>query len=330
MGGGRWDRPRPVFLKHEGVVNRMAQKKDYYEILGVSKTASEDEIKKSYRKLALKHHPDRNPGNKEAEEKFKLINEAYAVLSDQAKRKEYDTYGMGGFQQRYSQEDIFRGFNVGDLFKDLGFGGRDIFGMFFGQDVGRKGRQRTQPPDFGDYITREQRQRAEGNLDLHYELEIPFMDAIKGGEKKITFSTHQGVEEVSVKIPKGISSGKKLRLQGKGNRNPYTGGAGDLYITVKVGDHPVFRREGNDLHVKTEVGLSDALLGATTEVPTPEGPKRIKIPAGVKKLRLRGLGVPSLEKGTVGDLYVEVDVNLPKKLSDRQRAIIDELKREGL
>jgi curved DNA-binding protein len=308
----------------------MAQKKDYYEMLGVSKTASEDEVKKAYRKLALKYHPDRNPGNKEAEERFKLINEAYAVLSDTEKRKEYDTYGMGGFQQRYSQEDIFRGFNLGDLFKDLGFGGRDIFGMF-GQEAGRRGRQRSQPHDFGDYTTREQRQRAGGSsLDLHYELEIPFMDAIKGGEKGITFSRHQGVEEVTVKIPKGISSGKKLRLQGKGNRNPYTGDAGDLYITVKVGDHPVFRREGNDLHVKTEVQLSHALLGATVEVPTPEGPKRVKLPPGAKKLRLRGLGVPSLEKGTVGDLYVEVDINLPKKLSDRQKTLVEELQKEGL
>jgi curved DNA-binding protein len=308
----------------------MAQKKDYYEILGVSKTASEDEIKKSYRKLALKYHPDRNPGNKEAEERFKLINEAYAVLSDKEKRTEYDTYGMGGFQQKYSQEDIFRGFNVGDLFKDLGFGGKDIFGMIFGQEGPRRGRQRSQPQDFGDYITHEQRQHADGNLDLHYELEIPFMDALKGGEKRITFSTHQGVEEVSVKIPKGISSGKKLRLQGKGNRNPYTGDAGDLYITLKVGDHPVFRREGNDLHVKTEVLLSHALLGATVEVPTPEGPKRVKIPPGAKKLRLRGLGVPSLEKSTTGDLYVEVDVDLPKKLSDKQKVLIEELQREGL
>jgi curved DNA-binding protein len=305
----------------------MANKKDYYEVLGVAKTASEEEMKKAYRKLAMKHHPDRNPGNKEAEERFKLINEAYAVLSDKEKRKEYDTYGMGGFQKRYSEEDIFRGFNVGDFFKDLGFGGRDIFGMF-GREGARGGRQRAQTFDFGDYITRER--KPGGSLDLHYELEIPFMDAIRGAEKRITFSTQQGLEEVNVKIPRGINSGKKLRLQGKGNRDPYSGQAGDLYVIVKVGDHPVFRRDGNDLRVEKEVKLSDALLGASVEVPTIEGPKSVKLPAGAKKLRLRGLGVPATEKSPAGDLYIEVAVEVPKKLSEAQRALVEELKREGL
>lgn len=312
----------------------MAGKKDYYEILGVGKTSSEEEIKKAYRKLALKYHPDRNPGNKEAEEQFKLINEAYAVLSDKEKRKQYDTMGMGGFQQHYSEEDIFRGFNVGDLFKDLGFGGRDIFSIIFGgrqsQQGARGGRQRSQSHyDFGDYITREQRQQ-HGNLDLYYELEIPFMDAVKGAEKRISFSTQHGVEEVNVKIPKGITTGKKLRLQGKGNRNPYTGQAGDLYVTIKVGDHPAFKREGNDLHVKATVRLTDALLGTTIEVPTLEGPKRVKLPGGVKKLRLKGLGTPAAEKGTAGDLYVEVNVELPKKLTDKQKGLVEALRKEGI
>jgi curved DNA-binding protein len=295
----------------------MANKKDYYEVLGVAKTASEDEMKKAYRKLALKHHPDRNPGNKEAEERFKLINEAYAVLSDKAKRKEYDTYGMGGFQKRYSEEDIFGGFNVGDFFSTI-----------FGREGARGGRQRAQTFDFGDFITRER--KPGGNADLQYELEIPFMDAIRGGERRITFSTQQGLEEVNVKIPRGITTGKKLRLQGKGNRDPYSGRAGDLYVTVKVGDDPVFRRDGNDLHVEKEVKLSDALLGASVEVPTIEGLKRVKIPAGTRKLRLRGLGVPATEQNPAGDLYVEVDVEVPKKLSEAQRALVEELKREGL
>jgi curved DNA-binding protein len=213
----------------------MAAKQDYYETLGVQKSASEEEMKKAYRKLALKYHPDRNPGNKEAEERFKVINEAYAVLSDREKRKQYDAYGMGGFQQKYTEEDIFRGFNVGDLFKDLGFGGGDIFSMMFGRQAGRGGRQRQQQQqqsyDFGDYITRE-KQQAERGLGLNYELEIPFMDAVRGGEKRVSFATHGGTEEVNVKIPKGISTGKKLRLQGKGNVDPRTGRRGDLYITM--------------------------------------------------------------------------------------------------
>jgi curved DNA-binding protein len=311
----------------------MAAQQDYYELLGVSKTASGDDIKKAYRKLALKYHPDRNPGNKEAEEKFKKINEAYAVLSDPEKRKQFDQFGMGGFQQRYTEEDIFRGFNVGDLFKDLGFGGGDIFSMIFGnRGAGRGGarQQRQQQSwDFGDYITREQRgAEASRELDLYYELEIPFMDAIHGAEKRVTLSTQAGTEEVSVRIPRGIATGKKLRLKGKGNIGR-SGQRGDLYLTMKVGEHPVFKRTGNDLYVTKEVKLTDALLGTVVEVPSIDGPKRVTIPPGVKshsKVRLKGLGVPDQN----GDEYVEVIIDIPKRLTEKQKTLLMELRKEGL
>jgi curved DNA-binding protein len=316
----------------------MANKKDYYEILGVARGASEDELKKAYRKLALKYHPDKNPGDKASEEKFKEISEAYAVLSDKDKRTQYDQFGMGGFQQRYSEEDIFKGFSMGDLFKDLGFGGGDMFSHIFGRQAGRGGgrqRQQQQPGgfDFRDFITREQPEGPGTGLDMHYELEIPFMDAIKGSQKQVSFTTPYGPEEVSVKIPAGISTGKKLRLQGKGNTDPRTGRRGDLFITVKVGEHPVFRREENDLYVKKEIKLTDALLGAEVEVPSADGAKRVKIPAGMKshgKVRLKGLGVPGLGKGVAGDLYVEVVPEIPKKLTEKQKTLIEELRREGL
>jgi curved DNA-binding protein len=307
----------------------MATKQDYYELLGVTKTATDDEMKKAYRKLAKKYHPDKNPGNKEAEEKFKLISEAYAVLSNPEKKKQYDQFGMGGFQERYSQEDIFSGFNMGDLFKDLGFGGNDIFSMFGGQrgrQTGRPGgrQQAYQNYDFGDYITREQ--HSPKDLDLNYELEIPFMDAVKGGEKRISFATNKGPEEVNVKIPKGISTGKKLKLQGKGNIDPRTRRPGDLYIILKVAEHPVFRRNGNDLIVTKEIKLTDALLGTVTEVPSIDGPKRVTIPPGAKKVRLKGLGVPD----TGADQYVEVSVEIPKKLTEKQKTLVEELRKEGL
>jgi curved DNA-binding protein len=312
----------------------MAAKKEYYEILGVQKSAAEDDIKKAYRKLALKYHPDRNPGNKQAEEHFKEINEAYAVLSDKEKRTQYDTYGMSGFQQRYSQEDIYRGFNIGDLFKDLGFGTGDIFSIVFGggqagRQAGRAGSRRGFDP--GDFAAREQ--KTPGELDLHYELEIPFMDAIRGAEKKLSFRGPQGAEEIKIKIPKGINTGQRLRLQSKGSKDPYSGRTGDLYVTVKVGEHPVFKRVGNDLYVTTEIKLTDACLGGTVEVPTVDGPKQVKIPPGIKaptKIRMKGLGIPETGKAGPGDQYVEVAIDVPKRLTDKQKALLEELRKEGL
>jgi curved DNA-binding protein len=316
----------------------MAAKKEYYEILGVQKSSTEDDIKKAYRKLALKYHPDRNPGNKQAEDHFKEINEAYAVLSDKEKRTQYDTYGMSGFQQRYSQEDIYRGFNIGDLFKDLGFGTGDIFSIIFGggqagkqagRESGRAGSRRGF--DYGDFAAREQ--KTPGELDLHYELEIPFMDAIRGAEKKLSFRGPQGAEEIKIKIPKGINTGQRLRLQSKGSKDPYSGRTGDLYVTVKVGEHPVFKRVGNDLYVTTEIKLTDACLGGAVEVPTVDGPKQVRIPPGIKaptKIRMKGLGIPETGKAGPGDQYVEVVVDVPKRLTDKQKALLEELRKEGL
>jgi len=201
--------------------------------------------------------------------------------------------------------------------------------MIFGRQQGRSGgRQRAQNWDFGDYITREQ--QPERGLDLNYELEIPFMDAIRGGEKRVSFTTHTGTEDLNVKIPRGIATGKRLRLQSKGNRDPRTGRRGDLYLTIKVAEHPFFRRVGNDLYVTKEIKLTDVLLGTTVEVSSIDGPKRVKIPPGHLKVRLRGLGAPDVDKGGSGDLYVEVKIDLPGKLTETQKQIVETLKKEGL
>ncbi|WP_298438467.1 DnaJ C-terminal domain-containing protein [Geobacter sp.] len=296
----------------------MAQK-DYYEVLGIKKGASEDEIKKAYRKLALKYHPDKNPGNREAEDRFKEINEAYAVLSDPQKRTQYDQFGSSGFHQRYSQEDIFRGFDVGDIFKDMGYGTDDIFSRIFGGGFRQGGF------GFGGG-----RQRGE---DFSMELRVTFREAYDGCEKRVAFMRDGKREEISVKVPAGVESGARLRVAGKGGFGRGGGPAGDLYLIVQVGSDPVFSREGDDVVVERSVRFSDAALGTTLDVPTLEGTKRIKVPAGIQpgtKIRLKGLGFPHLGKAEKGDLYVRVGVTVPEALTAEQKALLEELRAKGL
>jgi curved DNA-binding protein len=323
-------------------------KRDYYEVLGVKKTATEEEIKKAYRKLAMKHHPDRNPGNKQAEERFKEINEAYAVLSDKTKRQQYDQFGPSGFSQRFSQEDIFRGFDISDLFKDLGFSTNDVFSRIFGGGGrGAKvhygsfgdlfGRRGGQAYDFGDMFSGGAYQ-AEGPMgekgqDIHSELNLTFQEAVFGGEKKVRFSKGGKVEEVTVKIPPGIENGKKLRLAGKGMDGIGGRPPGDLYLKVNVAEHPLFKREGSDITVDKEIKISEALLGTTIEVPTLDGSKNIKVPPGTQtnsRIRLKGFGLPRLQGGGKGDEYVRILIRYPKTLNDRQRKLAEDLKKEGL
>ena len=323
-------------------------KRDYYEVLGVRKTAGEEEIKKAYRKLAMKHHPDRNPGNKQAEERFKEINEAYAVLSDKSKRQQYDQFGHSGFRQRFSQEDIFRGFDISDLFKDLGFSQNDVFSRIFGGGGGRRtkahyggfgdpfGQRGGQGYDFGGAYPGEgpgeEPMRGKGQ-DVEMELPLTFQEAVAGGEKKIRFNRGNRIEEVTVKVPAGIESGKKMRLSGKGGEGMRGMPPGDLYLKVSIAEHPTFKRDGSDITVEREIKLSEALLGTTAEVPTLEGPKHIKIPAGTQshsRIRLKGFGLPRLQGGGKGDEFVRILVKTPKTLSEKQKKLVEELKKEGL
>ena len=305
--------------------------KDYYAILGLSKSASAAEIKKAYRKLALKYHPDHNKGDKAAEAKFKDLSEAYAVLSDPEKKKQYDMFGAEGFQNRFSQEDIFRGFDFGSIFSEFGFGGggrsQNIFSQMFG-GMGGPGQRHYHSGGYGG------RSQAMKGQDLLYELSLTLEELFENTNKIISYQLDGRQESVSVKIPAGIPAGRKLRLRGKGQAGPYGGPPGDLYVKITVLDHPVFRRENDDLYLKQAIPFSDAVLGTEIEVPTIDKKLlKLKIPAGTQnnaKFRLKGYGLPHMNGQGRGDAYAEISIQVPKKLNKQQKALVESLKKEGL
>lgn len=301
----------------------MPQTQDYYDILGVDEDASAEAIKKAYRDLARKYHPDRNPDKPKAEERFKEIQEAYSVLSDEEKRKAYDArrrfgggfggqgFGANGGQQRRAPGG---GFDVRfEQGGGEGFGGfSDIFNSFFGGGGSGGGRSQTRSP-FGQ-------QRARGQ-DVETTLRISFEDALRGGKREVTLPDG---ETIRINIPKGVRSGFKIRLRGRGEPGP-RGQRGDLYVTFQVADHPRFRRKGDDVYVTEAVNAIEAMLGTERRIPTPYGQRvKITIPPGTQpgeKLRIRGQGVKTENRGT-GDLYVEVDVTIPDNLSPSQRSTL--------
>jgi len=345
-------------------------KRDYYEVLGISRTATDDEIKKAYRKLALRFHPDKNPENREAEERFKEVGEAYQVLCDPERRGLYDRFGHAAFAQ-----GGLGGFDVGAGFEDI-IG--DLFGDFFGTGRGRGGRA-----------------RARRGQDLRYTLEISFEEAAFGCEKTIAiprlapcetcrghgakpgtaprtcpqcrgsgqvrfqqgfFSIAKtcghcngqgtiipdpceacrgsGVErrtyQLSIKIPAGVDSGSRLKLRGEGEGGPNGGTPGDLYVLLHVHDHPLFVREGHDVVCEVPLSFAQAALGAEIDVPTLGGPAKVKVPAGTQSghvFRLKGRGVAELNGYGRGDQIVRIIVETPRKLSARQRALLEEFAR---
>jgi DnaJ-class molecular chaperone len=290
---------------------------DYYKILGIEKVASADEIKKAFRKLAVKFHPDRNPDDKGAEDKFKEINEAYAVLSDPQKKEQYDTYGSSGFHKQYSQEDIFRNFDFNRTFKDMGMGGgEDIFSRLFGR--GGRGGLRSGP---------------QKGADLEMETDISFRDAAHGAEKLVAFRRNGKREELKVKIPAGVDNGSKIRITGKGGQGEGGGTQGDLYLIIRVLNDPVFVRDGGDLFVDRLIPFSAACLGTSLDVPTLEGDKRIKVAAGTQpgtKIRLKGCGLKPFGSNYKGDLYVKISVHIPENLNGEQKKLVEELAKKGL
>ena len=302
--------------------------KDYYKLLGLEKNASAQEIKKAYRKLAMKYHPDHTKGDKADEDKFKQISEAYAVLSDPEKRKEYDTYGAAGFQQRFSQEDIFRNFDFGDIFKEFGFnaGGASTADGGFRFSFGGG--------PFGSSFGGRRQQAAVKGSDLMYEMPLTLYEVANGTTKTVSLQ-HQGrTDSITVKIPAGMISGKKLRLPGKGEPSHYGGPAGDLFIVSSVVSDPVFSAENYDLIVNRTIKLSEALLGTQISVPTLEGKEMtLKVPAGTRhktKMRLAGQGLPLMKRSERGDLYVVVLIDMPRNLTTEQTSLIRKLADTGL
>lgn len=310
----------------------MAARKNLYDVLGVPKDADRDTIRKAYRKLARQYHPDVNPDDASAEARFKEISEAWAVLADDEKRRNYDEFGdvslESGFdadKARQAREDFGRRFGGAGA-------GRDPFAQAF-----RGGEGEFEFGDLDDLLGRVFRGGARGGPramrgpDLETELELDFVHAARGGEHRITLPLPDGGSEtVTVRIPAGVADGGRIRLPRKGAAGPGGGPRGDLWATIRVRPHPVFRREGRDLVVDVPVTVSEAVEGARIEVPTLEGRATVTVPAGTdggRKLRLRGKGIPDPSGKASGDLYVVVRIRVPRELDDEGRQALETLRR---
>jgi DnaJ-class molecular chaperone len=309
-------------------------KQNLYEILGVPRDADAKAIKKAYRKLARQYHPDVNPGDAAAEERFKRISEANAVLSDPEKRRNYDEFGEvsleGGFDAdaaRRAREAFGARFGTGGRAEGFpGFGG-ESFGFDFGnledllgRSFGGRGRGRGQARRF----------RGE---DIQASLELDFLEAARGGEKRLTITRPSAsgapvTETVTVRIPPGVADGGRIRLPQKGAPGLGGGPPGDLWATIRVRPHPVFRREGRSLHLEVPISIREAIRGAKIEIPTLEGRATVTVPPGTdsgRKLRLRGKGIADPGGGPSGDLFVTVQIRVPRDLSDEVEKQVDEL-----
>ena len=299
--------------------------KDYYKILGVDKSASQDEIKKAFRKLAHENHPDKNKGNAAAEQKFKEASEAYSTLSDDTKRKQYDTFGSAG-----------GGFNPGQggFGGGQGFGGFDFSGFQQGGGFGQGGVEFDLGDIFEGFFGGAGNRRPRKGRNIQIDVELSFKDSIFGLEKEIFVNG----KRLAVKIPPGIENGQGLRVGGEGEEGQ--GGKGDLIVRVWVKDHSVFRKEGFNLIMELPIKLTTALVGGVVNVETLDGTIELRVPAGTAHgeiLRAKGKGVPHEQQGSVfgtggrrGDLLIITQVEIPRKLSKNAQKLIEDLKKEGI
>jgi curved DNA-binding protein len=310
---------------------------DYYQILGVNRSATPEEIKKAYRKLAQKYHPDKAKGNKkEAEAQFKKISEAYAVLSNADKRKEYDEFGSQAFRAKFSQEDIFRGFDFNDIF-DTGIS-EGIFGRIFGGLGGRGARPgaggRTRVFRYGGPEGFQDMAPPIKGEDLQIEVPITLHEMAFGAEKPISIPRNSQPEKLTVKVPPGTLPGKRLRIAEKGRPSPTGGPPGDLYVKLKEVEHPVFKRDGTDLYVDRHIRFTESALGTKVTVPTLDGKTMsLKVPPGTNSLtnmRLQNYGLPHATGKGRGNQYVRIIVDIPHTLTKKQKTLLEELAKEGL
>jgi len=320
-------------------------KRDYYEVLGLKQGASDDEIRSAYRRLARKYHPDLNPGDRAAEQKFKELSEAYEVLADPKKRQAYDQFGFAGVQmgaeagagapgasagpggQRYTWS------SQGSPFEDAvfeAFGGAGPEGASFFEDLmshlggTRAGRGR------GGARGR----RAAAGQDIQSEIAVSFEQAVHGVQTSLTLERpaadgSRRQERLTVRIPPGVRDGQRLRLRGQGGPGFGGGPPGDLYLVIRVEEHPYFRREGQDVYIDLPITVTEAALGTTVDVPTVHGRTAVHVPPGTAsgmKLRLKGQGVPGATGKTRGDQYCVIRIVPPKRLDDRERKLFEELR----
>lgn len=296
-------------------------KADFYTTLGVNRSATADEIKKAYRKLAMLYHPDKNPGNKASEEKFKEVSEAYETLSDTKKRQVYDQFGATGAAAGGPQN---QGFYTGPNYEDFDFesyrgqnhytteSAYDLFNDLFGDIIGQGAKSRRGPT----------KQRG---ADLRYNLTVSYEEAARGCDNQIRFVRERGTKEdtanLIVTVPPGVSNGQRLKLKNEGDGGRNGGESGDLYVIITLGVHPLFRRQGLDLLMDLPILFIDAITGTELEVPTLTGRANVKVPANThpgQVFRLRGKGFPELNSIKVGDLLLRVVIDIPSDLNKEQ------------
>lgn len=302
-------------------------------MLGVSRQATPDELKKAFRKLAMKYHPDKNPNDKAAEDRFKEVNEAYDILSDPKKKQMYDQFGHAAFQGggpgpgSHGGPNPFRGFEGFQGF-DPRQGGpdfQDMFSDFFGEFFSG---ENTQPGG-----RRGARQETRG-ADLRYTLNVTLEEAATGAEKRINFVRHRAGREdsakLSITIPAGVKAGQRLKLRGEGDAPPSGGKPGDLYVIVNFQDHPLFKRKDNDVLLELPISFVDALLGVQIEVPTLTGKAMLNIPAGTHPgqiFRLKGKGFPDIGGYAPGDMLIKIVVDVPNNITAEDREALEKLRK---